>query len=93
MTTTTHVNIPTPGQPATVPLPPGTLACGGCGVAVEGPKTGNRVAVNGYQRDGRLQRQDVIRLARCEACAAIDHAAASALEHFPAVIGRLGGVA
>ncbi|MEU2203027.1 hypothetical protein AB0P19_03645 [Microbacterium oleivorans] len=93
MTTTTHVNIPTPGQPALVSLPADSLACGGCGVAVERPTVVSRVAVNGYQRDGRLQRQDVVRLTRCEACAAIDDAAASALGRSPEVVGRLGGVA
>lgn len=91
--TTTHVNIPTPGQPAIVSLPAGSLACGGCGIAVDRPTVTDQVAIDGYQRDGKLARQDVVRLTRCADCAAIDDAAASALERFPGIRGRLGGIA
>ncbi len=94
------VNVTTPGQPGIVRLPSDHLACAACGVAVPPPHavvdsiTVSQRWANTSREEGAHDLQnETLRVAQCDACAAIGERAGALLDAHPAIGARLGGVA
>ncbi len=95
MTTTTAHDLPTPiaHDPAT--LPPGMLACPGCGIGTPAPSDPAEVVTVHRAADTPAQRRDAAptRLVRCLECCSVRARAAALLDAHPCILARLGSIA